>query len=752
MSAEQRHTAGVTTALILRYVRSRAGDQGVARVMELAGDDRDPTELEDETSWSTYDQKIRLFDAAAQALDDPQVARRIGETVIDQRVGAPIKLLLRALGSPGQVLKNVAKTAPKFSTVCTMEAPSIDSTEAVVTYRLHEGFTPSIYDCDYNVGLMSQVSVLFGLAPATIEHPQCQVEGADLCEYIVRWPRGRRFGRRASSTRVRYLEDQVRNLAERSEALQEATADLVAAGDVDSVLARIASRAAHAVRAHAFVLAVRPTEDSEVHVHSDGLSDEAARELVDGLLSGDEQPTDRMLIAPINSSRREYGLLAALYPDTGGFFPEEEHLLTSYGRHAAAALDAATALEQARDQQRTADALLELAGALAAASTRDEISQRVVDAVAELVGADRSIVYLWDDVTETLHARAASGYEESARESILQLVFKIGDTPFFDSVETLLQPRHITVDTTEDPVVREYMQAYGARESFVVPITVRGELLGLITATAAHGSPPMRMDEVIRQRMMGLADHAGTALENVRLLEQERATVDRLREANAFKSQFLGVVSHELRTPLAAIMGMARTLATRHDQIEASVRNEFLNSIVERGDQLGRLVDDLLHSSREMELRPQSIDLAQLATAAVDTARQLAPHSNIALKITGRIPVVVDGGRLRQVLDNLLTNAVRYAPEALIEVDAGRRDQRIWFSVRDEGPGMSAEELDRAFEAFYQGTLPARKAGVGLGLYISRRIVEAHGGTMRIDSEPGRGTAVLVEVPAGVER
>jgi signal transduction histidine kinase len=744
MERSDRHTSGITTALIVRYLRSTGGDKAVSSALEIAGVDKSIKELEDERSWSTYDEKIALLKAASGVLNDPHVARHIGETVLSLSVGAPVKLLLRALGSPGQVLRNITRTAPKFTTVSDMEALNVGRTNAVVTYCLHEGFKPSRFDCDLNIGLISQVPALFGLPPATIEHPECQVEGAARCVYEVRWPERSRLPWRGHARKVAYLEDQVATLTERAEALQRAVGYLVSPGDIDEVLERIAAGARDAVRAQAYVLAVRPTARSKLAVHHDGIAEEDARELAHKIFAG-RPDKERVLVVEVASSQRNYGRLAAVYSTSGSFFPEEARLLAAYGRHAAVALDVATALEEARAQGHTSHGLLELAGSLARATTTEEVTRRLAEAVPEMVGADRSVIYLWDETTQTLAVRAVSGYSADAEETLLNTHFRPEDTPLFENLLQDPGPQHFLAEAVDDDLVRKYMQAYDAAESYAMPITSRGELIGVITATRVPESPPLV--ETVVERMAGVADQAAVALENVRLLEQERATVERLREANLFKSRFLSMVSHELRTPLAAITGMAKTLLTRGDRIDQETTTQFLESIAERGSQLERLVEDLLQSSRDVELRTGSTDIAELARAAAYTARQLAPDRLIIFEGPEQLPAVADAGRVRQVLDNLLTNAIRYAPDSEIRVMAGRRGSDVWLAVEDDGPGMTAEQVERAFDAFYQAhDFPV--SGVGLGLYISRRIAEAHGGDVQIESELDKGTRVIVSLPA----
>jgi signal transduction histidine kinase len=751
MSSQGRHTAGVTTALILSYVKERGGAESVAKLIAESGIGRTEEELLDETRWSTYDEKIALFVAAASILDDPLVARHVGQTVLRQRVGAPLKLLLRAVGSPGQVLKNIASTAPKFSTVCTMAASEVGRNHAVITYQLHDGFTPNLFDCDYNIGLMSQVSVLFGLPEATISHSECQVRGAQRCVYGVRWSKASRIPGRKLAGMVTSLEDQLATVTERSESLQTTVGDLVSQDDVDTVLSRIASRAATAVRAHGFVLAVRTYEGADLQVHHEGLSKSEAMRLARTLMEEREVSGDSMLVAEVESAQRYYGRLAALNPKEQTFFPEESRLLATYARHAAVALDAATSLAEARTREQTATVLLGLAHSLASALDRDEVAARLAEAVPPVVQSERAVVYLYDRATNTLAARASAGYPPEMAETIKGLVFGAEDTPLFADLAENFEPRYFRAATETDPLVRKYMDAYGAAESFVVPIEIGGQLLGVVTATRSAEREPLVIDSSMRDRMTGLADEAALAFERVRLIEQEREVAERLREADRFKAEFLAVVSHELRTPLAAIIGMARTILERGDELEEKMRNDFTASIVRRGEQLERLVNDLLHSSRDIDLRLAPTDLAEVVESAVAETLRLQPEANIRATAAARVPVVADEGRIRQIVDNLLMNAIRYAPGAPIEVRAELAGDLARLSVSDKGPGIPAELLEQSFEPYFQGAgdSPGAKAGVGLGLYISRRIAEAHGGTIRLASSPGNGTTVTLEIPTG---
>ena len=342
-----RETSGVTTTLIVRYVRTRGGDAAVARVLDHAGESRTARQLEDEATWSTYEQKVRLLEAASDELGDPRIAIHVGETILDQRVGLGLKLLLRALGSPQSVLKNLAATAPKFTTCATMQTSDLRKGSALVTYRLHDGYPPHVQDCALNVGLLSQVPVLFGLPAARVEHDTCQVQGAPMCRYVVRWRPRSRWWTGAKRRRIALLEDQLRTVSERAGALHSTVADLVSPDELDVVLQRIAARAAGAVGARGHLLVVRPDPTGEPVVYADGLT--AAE--TEQVLAAAQRTDPSLLVAGVVSSRRAHGRLIAVGTPGQHFFAEERQLLESYARHAAIALDVALALREARDRE-----------------------------------------------------------------------------------------------------------------------------------------------------------------------------------------------------------------------------------------------------------------------------------------------------------------------------------------------------------------------------------------------------------------
>ena len=231
-------------------------------------------------------------------------------------------------------------------------------------------------------------------------------------------------------------------------------------------------------------------------------------------------------------------------------------------------------------------------------------------------------------------------------------------------------------------------------------------------------------------------------------LGHERAEVQRLRVADMERSEFVAIAAHEFRTPLAAIIGVLSTLRVHGDVLEPEVRAELIDGASSQAERLSRLVDDLLTASRIED------GVLRLAVEATDP-RTLISEAEHASGTVGQVhvdllsvaPVLCDADGIVRVLTNLLDNARKYSPEgSRIDVSVVRHGDRVRFAVRDAGEGIPVEERTTVFERFRR--LGGRHApGAGLGLYISRGIVEAHGATLAIGDAPEGGAEFAFELP-----
>ncbi|MHB8642474.1 MAG: GAF domain-containing protein [Gaiellaceae bacterium] len=245
----------------------------------------------------------------------------------------------------------------------------------------------------------------------------------------------------------------------------------------------------------------------------------------------------------------------------------------------------------------------------------------------------------------------------------------------------------------------------------------------------------------------GVAFEGGTVYAFRDLTEERR--VERL------KSEFVSTISHELRTPLAAIYGAALTLRREEPSLEAQ-REGLLDVIAGESERLARIVNDILWASRlesgTLHVAVESCDARNLASLVVDATRAHLP-ANIELEYdadTDAPPVAADPDKLRQVLTNLVDNAIKYSPDGgTVRVDVKRLGSSVLFSIRDEGLGIPLSEQSRIFEKFYRldPELTRGVGGTGLGLYISRELVRHMDGRLTVTSSAGKGSTFLVELP-----
>jgi two-component system OmpR family sensor kinase len=226
--------------------------------------------------------------------------------------------------------------------------------------------------------------------------------------------------------------------------------------------------------------------------------------------------------------------------------------------------------------------------------------------------------------------------------------------------------------------------------------------------------------------------------------DQRTASEERLR-------RFIADASHELRTPVTTIRGYAELYRTgalgQKPELDEAMRRTEQEAV-----RMGTLVEDLLHLARLDQGRPLErapVDLEVLAADAVRDAAAVAPHRTITASTSGPTVVLGDDARLRQVIANLVGNALVHAPDAAIEVRVGRAEERAHVEVADDGPGMAAEDAGRAFERFYRADASRHRhrGGSGLGLAIVEATVRAHGGTVSLQSAEGAGTTVRVDLP-----
>jgi len=416
-------------------------------------------------------------------------------------------------------------------------------------------------------------------------------------------------------------------------------------------------------------------------------------------------------------------------------------------------------------EERTAELTEALAHQMATSQIQRVISesptdvQPVLDAVAQRSGAlchaDGSRVWLPDGdqlraVTDNkLEDDAVSGRDQwlpMRPTSVLGRAF----------VERRVVHVHDVAERVDFdyPDSRPVLQRHGVRTILAVPMLREGVAIGAIGLLRKAVQPFSKREIELVQTF---ADQAVTAIENVRLINEIQAKSRELELANQHKSEFLANMSHELRTPLNAIIGFSEVLS---DQMFGQVNPkqlEYLQDIHASGHHLLSLINDILDLSKiesgHMELDLSEFNLAMLLDNATTLVRERAMRQGLTLtlEVDERLGTwVADQRRLKQIVINLLSNAVKFTPaHGRVILRARALDRAVEIAVTDTGVGIALDQQALVFEEFRQagGNYLRKAEGTGLGLALTRRFVELHGGTIRLDSAPGAGSTFAFILP-----
>ncbi len=290
--------------------------------------------------------------------------------------------------------------------------------------------------------------------------------------------------------------------------------------------------------------------------------------------------------------------------------------------------------------------------------------------------------------------------------------------------------------------------------SVIVPLKVERKLVGVLLLGEKLSGEIFDADEL--ELLAVLGSQAAVALENARLYEELSQSNVRLAEASRHKSRFLAGMSHELRTPLNSITGFSKLLLNGVDGDLTPLQQTYLQSIHTSSTHLQQLVKEVLDMSRieagKLELAREVVDVGAVVEECIDTARALAEGKPVRVDsdVTDGIPAVdADRTKLKQIVLNLVSNAVKFTPAGRVLVRVRAEQDAVHLMVADTGPGIPSADLPRLFEPFTRIEHTARDAdGVGLGLMLSKRLVELHGGRIWVESRERQGSTFHVTLPA----
>jgi signal transduction histidine kinase len=323
--------------------------------------------------------------------------------------------------------------------------------------------------------------------------------------------------------------------------------------------------------------------------------------------------------------------------------------------------------------------------------------------------------------------------------SILEQVLDGAQTVYREDIEDRRYP--------EEPA----LLALGVRARVLAPLQLGTRSVGAL-ALSRNEPRSFRKEEVELVSLLGRL--VATAVQNLRTYEAERATVEELRRLSSLRADFVSLVSHELRSPMAAVIGSARTLQARWRELRPDQREAFLAVIADETSRLAALVGDVLDTSRieagTFAYRFADVDLAEIVRDSIAAAEIGQDEVRLETDVPRSLPGIRgDAERLRQLVDNLISNAIKYSEAGgEVRVGAVADDGHVVVSVRDSGPGISPENQAQIFEKFGR-VAGSAKPGTGLGLFLSRSFAEAHCGTLEVESSPGEGATFTLRLPVG---
>jgi len=286
------------------------------------------------------------------------------------------------------------------------------------------------------------------------------------------------------------------------------------------------------------------------------------------------------------------------------------------------------------------------------------------------------------------------------------------------------------------------------RDFLGLPLKAGEEVLGVLVF-GRFGGPPYTPEQIRLAEF--IAAQTAQLIENHHLVERV-AKLEAERWLRRMQDEFITTISHELRTPIGFIKGYATTLLRDDTKWDDESRREFLTIIDEEADRLHELIEDLLDSSRLkagtmfMQMQPVRLDLILREIVVRSTARYASLA--VQLKVDHEVLVMADPVRITQVMDNLFTNAVKYAPNSPVMVSLVNSTDTCQITVADRGPGILQQHLEHLFERFYRvpdTSITVR--GTGLGLYICQQIIQGHQGEISVSSELSKGTTFTIQLP-----